>query len=296
MVYEILWRVHAILISSSVLAAIAGVFISVVHKKKKWRHRVHKTLGIYAGISAVTAIIIAVIMVQITKGRHFTTLHGLAGGIAAVFFVLTPMGGLLIRKVKKKKLFRLLHRITGWITLAAAVTAVFFGLILTGIINTSSNNDLIVNSSAGNSVSAGGVDFRWEIREGYIYGTLHSAERGWVSVGFNPESMMQGADFVIAYVEQGEVFIRDDYGSWLTSHAPDIGSGGTDDAEIVSGFEDETGTTVKFRKPLVSTDDKDHDFVNGEEIPVIFAFSRNDGFKAMHAGRGKAYIKFDFEQ
>jgi len=113
-----------------------------------------------------------------------------------------------------------------------------------------------------------------------------------VAIGFNPEKMMQGADFVIAYAEGGEVFARDDYGSWYTSHDSDISLGGSDDIEIISGSEDESGTTVQFRKPLSSEDANDHTFSIGEEIPVIFAYSNDDSFTGMHLKKGKAKIRF----
>jgi len=145
---------------------------------------------------------------------------------------------------------------------------------------------------SGESVTVSGITFEWTIDGTYLEGTLSSPQSGWVAVGFAPESVMQGADFVIGYVEGGDVFIRDDYGNRRTSHTPDTREGGSDDVTVVSGSETSAGTVITFRIPLDSGDDRDHRFVNGQTIPVIFASSRSDNFTGIHNMKGKTDITF----
>ncbi len=146
--------------------------------------------------------------------------------------------------------------------------------------------------AAQNSVEVNGITFEWTIDGTYLEGTLSAPEEGWVSVGFDPTSVMQDADFIIAYVENGEVFIRDDYGNRRTSHTPDTSAGGSDDAIALGGEDSGSGTTIRFRIPLNSGDQYDHQFVNGETIPVIFASSAKDNFRSIHKRKGKTEITF----
>jgi hypothetical protein len=145
-----------------------------------------------------------------------------------------------------------------------------------------------------NSVTAGGVTFEWSISDGHMDITLQSPEKGWVSVGFNPSSIMKDAAFYLAYIENGQVYLRDDFGTGRISHGPDTSQGGSDDAVILGGEETNRGTTVRFRIPLDSGDKYDHRFVSGEEIPVLFAHSSRDNFTSKHSGKGKALITFEW--
>ena len=148
--------------------------------------------------------------------------------------------------------------------------------------------------SAQDKVTVSGITFEWTIDGTYLEGTLSSPESGWVSVGFNPSSIMQDADFIIGYVDGSETFIRDDYGNRRTSHTPDTREGGTDDVTLLSSAESDSGTVITFRIPLDSGDAKDHSFVNGETIPVIFASSRSDNFRGIHNRKGKTMITFSW--
>jgi len=309
--YDVLWRIHAVLMSISFTALTGGIVISRFYFKKKWRYKTHKKLGITAGITGVTGLLLALIMVQISSGVHLTSLHTLLGAVTGLLLILTPLAGLQIRKSKKKKQMKLSHRTMGYFTLLLAIFTILSGLLFTGILRlpsretasavpaetavSSGQTDQKAVSSSNfsiNQVQVGDILFSWRIENGYLEGELKSPGKGWVAVGFNPENLMQGADFVIGYVEDGNVYIRDDYGSWYTSHDSDISMNGSEDIEVLGGGEDESGTTIQFRKPLSSEDVNDHTFAIGEEIPVIFAYSNEDSFTGMHLKKGKAKIRF----
>ncbi len=303
--YDILWRIHAVLMSTSFTALLSGIVISRFYFKKKWRYKTHRKLGITAGITGVTGLVLAITMVQISSGAHLTSLHTISGAATGLLLILTPLAGLHIRRSKKKKQMKLSHKTMGYITLILVTYTIVSGLIFTGIlrlpvsesgteVSSGQTDQKTVRSSnfSENQIEVAGILFSWRIENGYLEGELKSPGKGMAAVGFNPENLMQGADFVIGYVENGKVYIRDDFGSWYTSHDSDITLGGTKDVEILGGSENESGTTIQFRKPLSSEDINDHTFTIGEEIPVIFSYSDEDSFTGMHLDKGKAKITF----
>ena len=98
--------------------------------------------------------------------------------------------------------------------------------------------------------SAAGVSLQWKLDGEEIDVILSAETKGWVAVGFNPTQMMQGANIIIGYVEDGEVKLRDDYGSWLTSHSSDESNGGGAHVTLVEGEEKKGRTTLRFILPL----------------------------------------------
>ncbi len=168
-------------------------------------------------------------------------------------------------------------------------------LVFTVSVYSKNSNEEIntdISSNTGNSITVKGIIFTWNIDGEYLYGTLISKNSGWVAIGIDPKNMMEEADFTIAYIDNDEVYIRDDYGSWLTSHASDIELGGTDDVEIISGIETNEGTTIKFRKKLNTGDEYDKTYAHGQEVVVLLAASNTDSFDAMHVIKGKGKIMF----
>ncbi|RKX72564.1 MAG: hypothetical protein DRP49_08825, partial [Spirochaetes bacterium] len=250
--YDILWRIHAVLMSISFAALSSGIVISRFYFKKKWRYKIHKKLGITAGITGVTGLLLAFTIVQISSGAHLTSPHTILGAVTGLLLILTPLAGLQIRKTKKKKQMKLSHRTMGYITLILVTLTIISGLLFTGILRLPSRESASVVSEvvseetvvsngqtdqqavsssnfSKNQVQVGDMLFSWRIENDYLEGELKSPGKGWVAIGFNPENLMQGADFVIGYVEDGNVYIRDDYGSWYTSHDSDISMNGSED-------------------------------------------------------------------
>ena len=117
MTYDILWRIHAILMGTAFTALLSGILISHYFKKKKWRYKTHNRLGIFAGITSVAGLLLAVAMVQKSSGAHLTSPHTVAGAAAGLILIITPIVGLSIRKAKKKKLTKRFHKTMGYTTL-----------------------------------------------------------------------------------------------------------------------------------------------------------------------------------
>jgi hypothetical protein len=140
--------------------------------------------------------------------------------------------------------------------------------------------------------SAAGVSFQWKLDGEEIEVILSAETEGWVAVGFNPSQMMQGANIIIGYVEDGQVKVRDDYGSWLTSHSPDETAGGAPHVTVLKGEEKKGRTTLRFTLPLDSGEDFEGSIRPGEDNTVILAHGNQDDFEGMHRGKDSITVRF----
>ncbi|MBN1434754.1 hypothetical protein JW921_08345 [Candidatus Fermentibacterales bacterium] len=115
---------------------------------------------------------------------------------------------------------------------------------------------------------------------------LSAPTTGWVAVGFDPTAMMKDADLVIGYVTpEGELFLRDDFGTSVTGHSPDTGLGGTSDFFGADGSEREGITSISFLIPMDSGDPYDRPLSAGATHTVLLAYGREgaDDFTSHHS-------------
>ena len=131
------------------------------------------------------------------------------------------------------------------------------------------------------------ITFQWRIDGDQLEGILSAPTEGWVAVAFNPTEMMQGANFIIGYVQDGQGYIRDDYGSWLTSHVSDESQGGTQDVVLITGEEKNGRTTLRFTLPVDSADEYDGKLNIGGTNTILLAYGRNDSFTSVHKVKTK---------
>lgn len=115
---------------------------------------------------------------------------------------------------------------------------------------------------------------------------------GWVAIGFDPSSAMKDAQFIIAYVQDGDVFIRDDFGTGFFTHASDEALGGTDDISNAEGSEQNGKTAVSFTIPLDSGDRHDAVLASGKKHALLIAYGRDgaDDFSLKHQSRSSVNI------
>jgi hypothetical protein len=132
-----------------------------------------------------------------------------------------------------------------------------------------------------------GMTLKWNVENELLAVTITAPTTGWLGVGFAADNKMKGANIIIGYYKDGEVFIRDDFGTTPVAHKADTALGGVSNITEVSGSEVEGETTLSFKIPLDSGDDSDKVLVPGKEIVVIFAYGKNgkDDFKSYHAMR-----------
>lgn len=141
-----------------------------------------------------------------------------------------------------------------------------------------------------------GFTFQWQQdpdSSQYLRVTLTAPTTGWVAVGFDPSEFMQDANLIIGYIDQAAGFVRDDYGTGLTTHAADMSLGGTSDVQLLSGSESGGNTTISFRIPYNSGDQYDKVLQEGQTYTIIFAYGADgmDGFTSAHVWAESASIE-----
>ena len=134
----------------------------------------------------------------------------------------------------------------------------------------------------------GNIAVKWQLQGEDLRVELSANTTGWVSVGFDPDHQMAGANIIIAYVQDGTVHLSDDYGTASFAHDRDENLGGTNDVTEIDGEEQDGRTTVRFTIPLDSGDEKDKPLSRGNSYTVLVAHGRNgaDDFSSYHAARG----------
>lgn len=138
------------------------------------------------------------------------------------------------------------------------------------------------------SAPAAGVTVEWRVDGENLVVRASAETTGWVAVGFDPSRMMADANIIIGYVEDGQAFVSDDYGTGLTRHGPDTENGGRNDLVSFEGSEADGMTRISFTIPLDSGDAMDRPLQAGSTYRVIVAHGRDgaDDFGSPHADRG----------
>jgi len=137
------------------------------------------------------------------------------------------------------------------------------------------------------------IKIYWFNDEVSLWVGLVSPGVGWVAIAFEPESYAHyGANIIIGYVENGQLFIGDHFGAEMTSHELDETLGGTNDILESAGTESEGKTTIEFKIPLNSGDQFDKVLEPNKSYNVFVAYhaTAND-FISEHTGRGKLAIE-----
>jgi len=135
-----------------------------------------------------------------------------------------------------------------------------------------------------------GISVSWQNDASILYVSLTSPGTGWVGIGFDPVSKMQGANFILAAVAGGLLSIDDEFGIAQTSHRADALS------NVIQAAGQEAGgaTIVEFAIPLASGDAEDKTLAPGQTVTVLLAYSAgDDSFTARHSARSSTTITLD---
>jgi hypothetical protein len=127
----------------------------------------------------------------------------------------------------------------------------------------------------------------WRLREDSIDIKLVAPTKGWVAVGFNPETgrTMKGANLIIGFVRAGKAEVVDHYGTMKDKHKEDDRIDGQTNVSNVSGSEEGGTTEVAFTMPLNSGDAKDTPLsLDGDNI-VLLAYGNSDRIVLKHKFR-----------
>ncbi len=130
------------------------------------------------------------------------------------------------------------------------------------------------------------VTMQWMVEEDQtvLRVRLSAPTTGWVGVGFDPEVMMQGANFIIGYVSDGNGQIRDDFGTGVIAHQADTVLGGTSDVTLIAASEAGGVTELEFTIPMASGDIYDTVLQEGATHTILLAYGPNgaDDFTTPH--------------
>lgn len=144
------------------------------------------------------------------------------------------------------------------------------------------------------ATEAGGFRVYWDNDATALRVGLVSPGTGYVAIGFDPDYRMEGANFIIGAVRNGQAILRDDYGTGAFTHRPDLEQGGSDNILAAAGRELNNQTTVEFVIPLDSGDPYDKRLQPGETYEILVAFhTTSDNFSARHSQRGSGEIRLD---
>ena len=143
-----------------------------------------------------------------------------------------------------------------------------------------------------------GMDVHWTMTETELYVGISAPATGWVAFGVrdgvpeeSAENVMEGVDFYIGYLQDGELFMRDDFANTPFTHVADTELGGNDDVIEAAGSEADGVTTIEFKRAIDTSDDFDNPIAQGE-AEVYLAYSNADDFISIHTERLEAVINF----
>jgi hypothetical protein len=135
------------------------------------------------------------------------------------------------------------------------------------------------------------MDAQWQIQERNLWMSVQAPTTGWIAVGFDPEKMMKGANFIIGYVKDGTAVIRDDFGTGRIRHQADTDINGKDNILSFSGMETEDMTELTFLIPLDSGDPADKPITPDTIHTIMLAYGKKDSFNAKHSRDSVHQIK-----
>ncbi len=136
-----------------------------------------------------------------------------------------------------------------------------------------------------------GISLYWFNDESNLYIGLQSESKGWIAIGLDPERVMKGANFIFLANVNGEIIVRDDFGTGNFSHSPDTGLGGTENITRYAGQSTEKGISYEIVIPMDSGDQFDKKLAPGKEYTILLAInSAHTDFDKKHTARGKTSI------
>lgn len=140
------------------------------------------------------------------------------------------------------------------------------------------------------TVEAKNMKFSYRVNGELLDCILEAPATGWISVGFDAEVKMKGANYIIGCIKKGKVEIFDHYGTSEYSHKSDASLGGKDNITNKNGKETKKNSTISFSIPLDSKDSFDKPIKKGKQI-ILLAYSNSDNIRSKHSFRTATEIE-----
>jgi len=140
--------------------------------------------------------------------------------------------------------------------------------------------------------SGGDLEIAWKNDAQFLYVALSGSTPGWISLGFEPTVWMKDADIIVGSVEKGVATVLDEnctgnYGP----HLNDTELGGTYDIIEWGGAENESWTTIEFKRKLNTGDKLDKVLVPGQRVSIIWAMADSASQRIKHnVAKGEGFL------
>jgi len=135
----------------------------------------------------------------------------------------------------------------------------------------------------------------WRHDGEYLYLAMEGPTQGWISIGIDPSTGMQDADYLFGFVSDGKAQLWDAYGTAPrgANHPPDEELGGSNNIIAFAGVEQDSITRFELQIPLNSGDDYDKVLEPGTTYPIIVALGSRDEYNGFHnvVGRGELILQ-----
>ena len=145
------------------------------------------------------------------------------------------------------------------------------------------------------SLDKGNFRILWRIVDDRLHMAIDAKAAGWISVGFEPTSVMANSDMIFGMLGKDGVLQTVD--AWSTGmfgpHPPDANQGGSD--SILASAARRSGDRVVFEfSRLLATGDKfDKTVPSAGKFKVIWAYSSSLQFNAKHSRGGNVTLEMD---
>ncbi|MEM7523782.1 MAG: DOMON domain-containing protein [Pseudomonadota bacterium] len=143
----------------------------------------------------------------------------------------------------------------------------------------------IARAQGARRFEAGGMTFEWRHASDRIFVRLAAPTRGWFAVGFNDQSGLDGARFVIASVSDDGVARAEERIARPPVHSPVEALGGAPGLAETSGRLTPGGAAVSFSLPIDAGDAFAADLRPGATTHLMLAWSHEPDFTHHSAWR-----------
>ena len=125
---------HILLMVIATLGIIIGVGTAIFLRKKSNWLKIHKSFNSFSLLGMSAGLIMAIVYVFSTGGKHIDGAHQFIGLAAFIFAGVTLFLGFYQFKTKNKLAMRATHRLLGRFSLVLFLTAIMLGLKLINIL------------------------------------------------------------------------------------------------------------------------------------------------------------------
>ena len=125
---------HILFMLLATLSIVAGIGVAIFLRKKSSWLKIHRLFNSFGVLVMSTGVIMAVIYIFETSGKHIGGLHQVIGSTAFIFAFVTLSLGFYQFKARNKIAVRTAHRLMGRFSLLLLLTAITLGLKLINIL------------------------------------------------------------------------------------------------------------------------------------------------------------------